>query len=599
MTRGLAPQREAKRSSGKGRRPSSGRDEVRSTAPNRSDVIAPQISATRIIAEAWLTDRHRVVDDNRRNADTAVKPVERTTLPPLPPAGTHLDGSSAAERTGRWARRQAMGPSYRQRVSRLGLLSAVLFVLSLILLLPIVWIAVRHWRNDPLPFATTTHILTWSLLLAAGAAATGVFVLLAAFHAAAAMRVLAPDRRIPELPRELRTVRRLMLTPLGPNAVRLVTDEPEVPDSRLRDAAKTPLCLTVLVPAHDEQLTIAATLESLWGQTRPPDRVIVVADNCTDDTTVIARQHKAEVFTTIDNSHKKAGALNQALTRMFGAGIDVRDVVMVMDADSVIVPEFLQTALHHLEADPDLMAVGGVFYGERGSGLIEQLQRNEYVRYAREIARRGGQVFVLTGTAGVFRAYALKAVADARGYLIPGDTGQVYDTAAMTEDNELTIALKSLGAKMCSPPQCRVTTELMPSLHALWQQRMRWERGALENIGAYGFTRGTTTYWLQQLGIGYGTIALNSYLLLMGIIWFATHSLHFQPLWTVIGLIFVVERVVTVWGAGWWGRLLALPLVIEIGYDMVLQAVYVKSLFDIARGRKSGWNYVRREAETR
>ena len=205
MTRGLAPQREAKRSSGKGRRPSSGRDEVRSTAPNRSDVIAPQISATRIIAEAWLTDRHRVVDDNRRNADTAVKPVERTTLPPLPPAGTHLDGSFAAERTGRWARRQAMGPSYRQRVSRLGLLSAALFVLSLILLLPIVWIALRHWRNDPLPFATTTHILTWSLLLAAGAAATGVFVLLAAFHAAAAMRVLARDRRIPELPRRCPT----------------------------------------------------------------------------------------------------------------------------------------------------------------------------------------------------------------------------------------------------------------------------------------------------------------------------------------------------------------------------------------------------------
>ena len=125
----------------------------------------------------------------------------------------------------------------------------------------------------------------------------------------------------------------------------------------------------------------------------------------------------------------------------------------------------------------------------------------------------------------------------------------------MTEDNELTIALKSLGAQMCSPLQCRVTTELMPSLHALWRQRMRWERGALENIGAYGFTGGTTTYWLQQLGIGYGTIALNSYLLLVGLIVFATRSLHFEPFWTLIGLIFVVERVVTVWGAGWRGRL--------------------------------------------
>jgi hypothetical protein len=36
-------------------------------------------------------------------------------------------------------------------------------------------------------------------------------------------------------------------------------------------------------------------------------------------------------------------------------------------------------------------------------------------------------------------------------------------------------------------------------------------------------------------------------------------------------------------------------LVIEIAYDLVLQAVYVKSLFDIATGRAAGWNYVPRE----
>jgi hypothetical protein len=57
-----------------------------------------------------------------------------------------------------------------------------------------------------------------------------------------------------------------------------------------------------------------------------------------------------------------------------------------------------------------------------------------------------------------------------------------------------------------------------------------------------------------------------------------------------------VERVVTVWAVGWRGRLLALPLVIEIGYDLYLQAVFVKSLFDIATGRKAGWNYVPRAA---
>ena len=79
----------------------------------------------------------------------------------------------------------------------------------------------------------------------------------------------------------------------------------------------------------------------------------------------------------------------------------------------------------------------------------------------------------------------------------------------------MTLALKTLGAKMISPMQCRVVTEVMPTWRALWRQRMRWQRGALENIGAYGLTRATLIYWLQQIGIGYGTIALNAYLFLM------------------------------------------------------------------------------------
>jgi hypothetical protein len=66
-----------------------------------------------------------------------------------------------------------MGSSFHQRISRLGLLTAALFVLSLILLLPAAWIAVKHWRDYPLPFATTTHIVTGSLVLSAAAAATG------------------------------------------------------------------------------------------------------------------------------------------------------------------------------------------------------------------------------------------------------------------------------------------------------------------------------------------------------------------------------------------------------------------------------------------
>jgi len=157
------------------------------------------------------------------------------------------------------------------------------------------------------------------------------------------------------------------------------------------------------------------------------------------------------------------------------------------------------------------------------------------------------------------------------------------------------LALKTLGAKMVSPMQCRTVTEVMPTWRALWRQRMRWERGALENVGAYGLTRTTLIYWLQQLGIGYGTIALNAYLLLMLITVLAADGFHILWFWAAMGSIFVIERIVTVWAVGWRGRAIALPLVIEIGYDLVLQAVFVKSLIDIATGRASGWNYVPRQ----
>jgi len=490
----------------------------------------------------------------------------------------------------------------RRRAARLGWLTAALAVLALLLLLAAVWLAFRlHSTPTPvgrLPLATSDAGPSLTLVLAVGAAATGCFVGLAALHTAAAMRVLARDRRIPPpLPPALRQVRRVFLTPLGPPAVRLVA-EPDVLASRLPDvsaAVNNALRLTVLVPAHNESATIAATLESLWGQTRPPDRVIVVADNCTDDTAEIAHRHQAEVFTTQGNRDKKAGALNQALTDMFEE-ISTRDIAMVMDADSTIVPDFLEVAMSRLDADADLIAVGGIFYGEDGEGLIGQLQRNEYARYSRHISRRRGKVFVLTGTASLFRAYAMKAVADSRGQLIPGSPGQVYDTLAMTEDNEMTLSLKTLGAKMVSPMQCRVVTEVMPSWRALWRQRLRWQRGALENIGAYGLTRATIRYWWQQIGIGYGTIALNSYLLLMLITLLAADGFDIGWIWLVIGMIFVLERVVTVWRAGWRARLIAFPLVIEVAYDIVQQAVYVKSLIDIASGRSAGWNYVPRAA---
>lgn len=367
--------------------------------------------------------------------------------------------------------------------------------------------------------------------------------------------------------------------PLVPKAVMAAT----------RGVFAGPVTVTVLIPAHNEEARLGQTLASLKAQSTPPRRIIVVADNCSDGTVEVARAAGVEVVESVDNRTKKAGALNQVLRALLphqGAN----DLVMILDADTALNPGFLATAGERFANDRALMAVGGLFYGEEGSGLLGQLQRNEYVRYSRDIDRRGGRLFVLTGTASIFRPRALTTVAECRGTVLPGRTGDVYDTAALTEDNELTLALKTLGALMISPPGCRVVTEVMTTWRALWAQRLRWLRGALENLGAYGLTRQTFRYWAQQLSIGYGVIAFAMYAAFMILMAFTARPWVWYPFWLGIGVLLVVERVVSAWAGGWRARLLAALLLPELLYALVLHTVYVTGVFNIALNRRAYWD---------
>ena len=372
-------------------------------------------------------------------------------------------------------------------------------------------------------------------------------------------------------------------TPLAPKIVMADT----------RGVYTGPITLTVLIPAHNEEACLAATISSLRGQRRPPERIIVVADNCTDRTVQIARDAGVEVFETTKNRDKKAGGLNQALAVVLPRLGD-NDLVMVMDADTVLGSGFLEHTVRRMADDRALMAIGGLFYGAPGGGLLGQFQRNEYTRYARDLRRRRGLVLVLTGTASIFRPRALRTIAVERGRLIPGKRGQYFDTAALTEDNEITLALKSLGALVVSPAECTVVTEVMTTWRALWVQRLRWQRGAVENLGAHGMRRQTWRYWLQQLGIGYGVFALGAYLTLMMLTALALDTMIWFPFWLGVGAIFAVERTLTVWRGGWAARLLAVAILPELVYSLALAIVWSKGVLDITRSRAASWHYADR-----
>jgi cellulose synthase/poly-beta-1,6-N-acetylglucosamine synthase-like glycosyltransferase len=443
----------------------------------------------------------------------------------------------------------------------------------------LLWLTVasRAPSLDRTPEATTV-LGPWRVLYDAAAPSLAVVLAAVGLGVVFAGLVAIVERVVTDRSRRSTDASRLLLAP------RIVMAE-------TRGVFAGPVTVTVLIPAHDEAASIGATLESLKAQEPAPHRIIVVADNCSDGTEEVARRHGAEVVVTVGNTGKKAGALNQALAGLLD-GMGDNDVVMCMDADTVLDEGFIAAGVQRFTSDRALMAIGGLFYGEEGHGVLGQLQRNEYVRYSREIRRRRGRVFVLTGTASMFRARALRTVAESRGTLLPGVHGDVYDTMALTEDNELTLAIKSLGGLMASPDGCRVVTELMPTWRNLWTQRLRWQRGALENLGAYGPAPAMLRYWAQQLGIGYSVIALSSFWLLLGVTVTATDQWVWFPFWLAIGAVFVADRVITAWSGGWRARLLAVLLVPELLYDMFLDIVYVKGILDITFARTATWGHV-------
>jgi cellulose synthase/poly-beta-1,6-N-acetylglucosamine synthase-like glycosyltransferase len=79
--------------------------------------------------------------------------------------------------------------------------------------------------------------------------------------------------------------------------------------------------------------------------------------------------------------------------------------------------------------------------------------------------------------------------------------------AALTEDNWMTLALKHLGFRFVCPKNATVSTEAMPTWSALARQRLRWKRGAFEDLLSYGLTRHTLKGWGLQLVSSIGVIA--------------------------------------------------------------------------------------------
>lgn len=382
---------------------------------------------------------------------------------------------------------------------------------------------------------------------------------------------------------------------------------PAAPFPPVRPAGPGPLPpVSVLIPAHNEATTIAQTIRSLRAQTLPPASIIVVCDNCADDTAAIARREGVRVITTVGNTGRKAGAVNQALEIVLADR--TRDFfVMVMDADTELSPVWLETAARELAGNPRA-AVGGTYLGSRAGydpgagfpnrvyqGLVRHLQFNEFVRSSRLQGRKHHtSVWCLSGTGTMARASMLREIAAERGRALPGRHGDVYDSRSATEDFELTLACRFLGYQCVIPKGCDSRTEVMPTMGAWFKQRLRWQFGTLESLVDYGFNRHTWGWngWTRQA-------LFHLRFLTQFALWFvlaralATSGATFPPFIVACLVVVYAERLVSVWDAGWGGRLLAALLLPEFLYGVSEGAYLVSAIWKVARRKPlTDWGHL-------
>ena len=327
--------------------------------------------------------------------------------------------------------------------------------------------------------------------------------------------------------------------------------------------------------------------------------MIVVPNNTTDKTALQAIYGGASVlWMPGKNNKKKAGALNFALNNLTEE-LDSypHSAVMVMDADTIVDDDFLEKAEKKMMKNKLVGGVSSIFTGRNSNNLLGTLQQMEFSRFRLQIEKRL-EVFVLSGTASLISWSALKKIKEARieGKLIPKGEG-FYDVDTMTEDNELTLTLLTLGYTI---PHVYVksVTDVMENEKSLYHQRKRWYLGALQNLQMYGRKMPRwmkTIYWFQQIGLFFASIItpvlLFMFIFYVKLILSQGVSVDSADLIVPFGMfcLYILIQVMTVWDLGWKARITALCYFPDLFYGILLLAYYASAFWTFIRKKEIKW----------
>lgn len=323
--------------------------------------------------------------------------------------------------------------------------------------------------------------------------------------------------------------------------------------------------VAVLVPAHNEQADIADTIRSLQQLDLPPDEILIISDNSTDDTVAIALAMNVSVIETNGNRFKKAGALNAGFRHITRGG-RIPEFIITMDADTVFEPDFTLRGVTSMLSNPKLGVLSAVCRGKNGlvpipprpatprhvkpvrfqgfyawlhyqlillvtlfNKCLVGMQQIEYARAG--MVRIRSNIHTMSGAGSIIRAEAILELLST--HRKQGHTSVFLYQERMdnlVEDFALTLDLKELGWRCTNNAFVIAHTDLMRTLPALLRQRVRWVRGTIDELRRRKFRRGSK---------------LSSWTIIFGL---CTMPLFY--LWPVLIALTIVQGTATL--AGFW-----------------------------------------------
>lgn len=232
---------------------------------------------------------------------------------------------------------------------------------------------------------------------------------------------------------------------------------------------------SIVIPAHNEEKVISKTIYSLCSLIYPKTLfdVIVVADNCTDNTAKIARKLGATVLERTNTEKQGKGyALRWAFDKVL-ASEQPPESIIVVDADSLVSGNYLKVMNYYLEKGNEVIQSGDLVLPKSGVWSSETIRIGFLLyNYVKPLGRKIlGLDMGLRGNGMCFSTDVLRK--------------NPWHAWSLTEDVEFGLILLLRKIKITFAPEATVWARMPANSENAESQRKRWEIGKYPIIKKY------------------------------------------------------------------------------------------------------------------